>query len=243
MLQFNPFTGGSSQGGLTITTNSTLDISDDHLFINYGSNPDPVATIRSYLIKGYNGGAWNGTGAAIDTSAPTSISTYGVGYADGADHVVTGLSSGQIEIKYTLVGDANLDGLVTGDDFTLLVANIGKAAAAWDKGDFNYDGLVTGDDFTATRRQPWQSGQRSDGGNTCQRLCGDRCVRGGEWLDGGCSGAGDGGIFDDSRSGVYDTTPSQRTIDLGSNGGRAVAVLFFECFQGLAGHLVGQFLQ
>ncbi len=65
------------------------------------------------------------------------------------DHVVTGLSSGQIEVKYTLLGDANLDGLVTGDDFTILVGNLGKAVSGWDKGDFLYTGLVTGDDFTA----------------------------------------------------------------------------------------------
>jgi hypothetical protein len=147
ILRFNPSSGGSSQGALTIAPNSTLDLNNDHFFVNYGSNPDPVATIRSYLISGFNHGSWNGPG--IDTSAPTSDSTYAIGYADGADNVVAGLSSGQIEIKYTLVGDANLDGLVTGDDFTILAANLGKSAAAWDKGDFNYDGVVSGDDFTA----------------------------------------------------------------------------------------------
>ncbi len=62
--------------------------------------------------------------------------------------MVTGLSATQVEIKYTLYGDANLDGLVSGDDFTILVGNLGKSVSAWDQGDFNYDGLVTGDDFT-----------------------------------------------------------------------------------------------
>jgi len=81
--------------------------------------------------------------------AAASNHGYSLGYADGADKVVTGLSSGQIEVKYTLLGDANLDGLVTGDDFTILVGNLGKAVAGWDKGDFLYTGSVTGDDFTA----------------------------------------------------------------------------------------------
>jgi PEP-CTERM motif len=28
------------------------------------------------------------------------------------------------------------------------VGNLGKSDAAWDKGDFNYDGVVSGDDFS-----------------------------------------------------------------------------------------------
>ncbi len=109
--------------------------------------PDPGgsidATIRGYLINGFNGTA----GGAIVSSA-ASGALFGVGYADGADGVVAGLSSGQLEIKYTLYGDANLDGLVSGDDFTILAANLGKSVSNWDQGDFNYDGLVNGDDFT-----------------------------------------------------------------------------------------------
>ena len=62
--------------------------------------------------------------------------------------MVAGLSSGQIEIKYTLLGDADLDGSVTGSDFTILASNLGKSVTAWDQGDFDYDGSVTGSDFT-----------------------------------------------------------------------------------------------
>ncbi len=61
---------------------------------------------------------------------------------------MSGLSSGQIEVKFTLYGDANLDGLVSGDDFTILASNLGKQVSGWDQGDFNYDGVVSGDDFT-----------------------------------------------------------------------------------------------
>ncbi len=144
--------GLATEGGLTIATNSTLDIANNHAIIGYtGSAATEDATIRGYLISGRNGGAWNGTTGIISTgSSGTGVAAgYSVGYADGADHVVTGLSSGQIEVKYTLLGDANLDGLVTGDDFTILVGNLGKSISGWDKGDFLYTGLVTGDDFTA----------------------------------------------------------------------------------------------
>jgi hypothetical protein len=70
-----------------------------------------------------------------------------VGYADGADGVVAGLTSGQIEVKYTLLGDANLDGLVNGADFNILAANFNQSITGWDQGDFNYDGVVNSADF------------------------------------------------------------------------------------------------
>ena len=58
------------------------------------------------------------------------------------------LPPGQIEIMYTLLGDANLDGKVNGTDFNLMATNFNQAVTdGWDKGDFNYDGKVNGSDF------------------------------------------------------------------------------------------------
>ncbi len=148
LLQFSPGIGGVTIESLSIANNGLLDLTNNHLIINYSSS-DPIAAIRGYLITGRNGGTWNGTtGITSSVAALPANNHYALGYADGADHVVTGLSSGQIEIKYTLIGDANLDGVVSGDDFTILTDNLGKSVAAWDQGDFNYDGLVNGDDFT-----------------------------------------------------------------------------------------------
>ncbi len=144
--------GASSLSSLIISGTGSLNITNNHVIIGYtGSPANADSTIRGYLLSGRNAGAWNGaTGIVSSGSSGTGVATgYSIGYADGADHIVTGLSSGQIEVKYTLLGDANLDGLVTGDDFTILVGNLGKAVAGWDKGDFLYTGLVTGDDFTA----------------------------------------------------------------------------------------------
>jgi hypothetical protein len=53
--------------------------------------------------------------------------------------------------KYTYFGDANLDGQVTGDDYTVIDANLNTTpapGAAWLSGDMNLDGIVTGDDYT-----------------------------------------------------------------------------------------------
>ncbi|MGA2441323.1 MAG: choice-of-anchor Q domain-containing protein [Tepidisphaeraceae bacterium] len=134
---------------LNINPGGTLDLADNEMLINYGADADPLATIASYVANGYNGGGWNGPGI-VSTAAqvPTNGSVYGLGYADGKDGVVAGLSSGQIEVKYTLLGNANLDGLVNAADFTILAANFNQPVTGWDQGDFNYDGLVNAADFT-----------------------------------------------------------------------------------------------
>ncbi len=135
--------------GISIS-GGTLDLSDNEMFITYGSGSDPMSVIYSYLQSGYNNGNWNGPGI-ISTSAhtPTNGLNYGLGFSDGIDGIVSGLSSGQIEIRYTLLGDANLDGTVNGSDFSILSANFGLGYTNWDQGNFLFGSSVNGSDFSA----------------------------------------------------------------------------------------------
>ncbi len=129
-----------------------FDLSNNHMFIDYGSASDPIATIVGFIKSGFNGGNWNGPGIISSTAQiPTNGFRYGIGWADGNDgtHAVAGLSSGQIELKYTLLGDANLDGIVNGSDFSILAANFGKGVTNWDQGNFLYTSSVNGSDFAA----------------------------------------------------------------------------------------------
>ncbi|MGA2439439.1 MAG: family 16 glycosylhydrolase [Tepidisphaeraceae bacterium] len=136
-------------GNLQIIGAGSLNVQSYGVFINYGSGADPVSAIAGYIKSGYNSAGWNGPGIISTTAqTPTDGLSYGVGYADGADGVVSGLASGQVEIKYALLGDANLDGLVNAADFTILAANFNQPVTGWDQGDFNYDGLVNAADFT-----------------------------------------------------------------------------------------------
>ncbi|HEX4053873.1 MAG TPA: hypothetical protein VHX86_06380 [Tepidisphaeraceae bacterium] len=145
-LQLATGSGASAIGSLTINAGATLDIANNHLFINYGAGADPKVTILSYLKSGYNNGAWNGPG--IDSSAAAaSGGRYAVGFADAADNSGANLTSGQIEVAYTLYGDANLDGVVNSVDFGTIAANFGKQVSGWDEGDFDYNGVVNSIDF------------------------------------------------------------------------------------------------
>jgi len=136
-------TGQTTLWSLSITGGGRFDIGNNNVVISDpGGSID--STIRAYLASGYNGGHWNGAG--IDTTAPTGAS-YGIGWADGAAGGISGITSGQLEIKYTLYGDVNLDGLVNGSDFNIVAANFNQSITGWDQGDFNYDGLVNSADF------------------------------------------------------------------------------------------------
>jgi autotransporter-associated beta strand protein len=155
-VQLGAGTGVETLSSLSIGAAGAFDVNNNHIIISYaGSQATEDALIRGYLVAGYAGGAWNGDG--LDSSAANALfasgnTHYGLGYADGADlngstPVVAGLGAGNIEVKYTLYGDANLDGVVNGTDFGILAAHFGQQVSAWDQGDFNYDGVVNGTDF------------------------------------------------------------------------------------------------
>jgi len=140
--------GANTISALSITSNGTLDIGNNHIFIDYGSGSDPISSIVALIASGYAGGSWTGTGIT-STAAQSNSGSYGIGYADySPTYNPAGLSSGQLEIAYTLLGDANLDDKVNGTDFTLMAANFNDSVTnGWDEGDFNYSGTVNGDDF------------------------------------------------------------------------------------------------
>ena len=81
---------------------------------------------------------WPAGPAIISSSIASDDSvsgfSYGIGYADGKDGEVAGLVSGEIEISYTLLGDANLDGTVNTEDFTPFSHNINQNGGVGSRG-------------------------------------------------------------------------------------------------------------
>ncbi len=162
MLQLGESTGVAQMTSLSITGNGTLDIRNDRIIIDYGSGPDPIASIEQWIHNGYYGlpgPSIISSDVATDDAASGFL--YGIGYADGADGVVAGLPSGEIEIMFTLLGDGNLDGQVNAEDFTLFSQSLGETGM-WDDGDFNYDGSVNAEDFTLFSHNLGQSAVLAD---------------------------------------------------------------------------------
>lgn len=109
-----------------------------------------ASTVRQYLVNGYNAGAWNGTAAAIVSTAAAQSSPsapWTLGYATGgADLAGVAIPAGQTLVKYTIPGDADLSGTVDFNDFLSLQNDYGSSGD-WAQGDFNYDGVVDYNDY------------------------------------------------------------------------------------------------
>jgi fibronectin-binding autotransporter adhesin len=150
VLQLAP--GSSDQtASLTVQSGASVDVTNGTLVIHYGTGfgaVDPVATIRGYLVSGFNasgpGPKWTGTG--INSSlAAANPGVFSVGYADGknaTDVANTGVPAGEVEVKYTVAGDANLSGGVDLSDLVIVASDFGQTGDDWAEGDVNYDGNV-----------------------------------------------------------------------------------------------------
>lgn len=157
----------SNSGRTVVGTSSALSITgdlDNTGTIDVGGiviiNKPAVSSltaVASQVASGFAGGLWNGIG--IDSS-PAALNTdmhkTGVGYAVASDLGMTGggtfagqsVNDTSVIVRYTLIGDSNLDAQVNALDFNALATHYGNTAAVWSDGDFNYDGVVNALDFT-----------------------------------------------------------------------------------------------
>jgi hypothetical protein len=139
---FSPSPGTAVIHGLGIpnlNNSGRLDIGNAG-FSYISENP---GSVPQYLKAGYNGGSWNGTGAAIvSSSAAASAGTRSVGWV-GASTINT--------VKYTTSGDVDLSGRTDFNDFMTL-QNHYQSAGVWQQGDLNYDGVVDQKDFAILKK-------------------------------------------------------------------------------------------
>jgi hypothetical protein len=140
-----------SAGGWT----GTLDLTNSDLDVSAGS----LGTITNQVATGFGGGTWNGAGITSSIAANNSSHLTAIGVIQnnqsGAalftagnplDGTIPGI--GDIIVKYTWYGDANLDGKVDGSDYTRIDSGYLAHATGWFNGDFNYDGVINGSDYT-----------------------------------------------------------------------------------------------
>jgi hypothetical protein len=110
--------------------------------------------MKDLIVSGYNGGAWNGP--RIYSSFAAANPQTGIGYAEASDVLPisgtqtatfcgTTVDGTSTLARYTLLGDATLDGQVGFADLVRLAQNYNGTDKFWPDGDFNYDGAV---DFT-----------------------------------------------------------------------------------------------
>ncbi|HWB54804.1 MAG TPA: dockerin type I repeat-containing protein, partial [Tepidisphaeraceae bacterium] len=141
---------------LSMSNGSTIDLSSNDLIIDY-TGASPYLQIRSDLFAGYNDNKWNGGGIFSSAAGANSKHNTALAYDEASDlygligsgttHVDgETVDSTTIVIKYTWIGDLNMDGFVTATDFNWM-SPVGTTNAGWANGDFNYDGIVNADDY------------------------------------------------------------------------------------------------
>jgi autotransporter-associated beta strand protein len=133
----------------------TLDLNDEDAILTATS----LTTVKNLLTTGYNNGAWTGNGitsaqaAAIAADFANTHKT-ALAYATAQQINASTFNNEPVNltdvlIRYTLAGDANLDGTVDSNDFSALATHFNLATQTWALGDFNFDGRVNALDFNA----------------------------------------------------------------------------------------------
>jgi hypothetical protein len=129
---------------LSIAATSVLDLTDNDLVVNNGHFADIFNLVRAGFDDYVGITSSDSDGSQILALFDNAL--VGAGNWQGVS-----IASTAIVGKYTYFGDVNLDGQVTGDDYTVIDANLNTdppVGLEWLSGDANLDGIVTGDDYT-----------------------------------------------------------------------------------------------
>ncbi len=133
----------------TLSNSGLLDLTNNDLI----APPTALSTITAQIKQGLGGtiGITSSTAAADSTHRTALgeiVNDNGAGTPiyntfDGANVV-----DGDVLVKYTWYGDADLSGTVSASDYTLIDNGFNKQLTGWFNGDFNDDGKINGDDYT-----------------------------------------------------------------------------------------------
>jgi hypothetical protein len=140
--------GGASPTG-------TLDLNDNDLVVTTGS----FSTLQALVFAGYRGGPdTTATGIVSSTSqnvhgGTTILALFDNSLAGFPDYPFNSghtIAANAIVGKYTYIGDTNMDGQVTPQDYTATDSNLGTSvdpAISWFYGDTNFDGNIDPTDY------------------------------------------------------------------------------------------------
>jgi hypothetical protein len=121
-----------------------VDVTNNSLVINYGSAmDDPVTTIQADLAAAYAAHYAEPGLSITSTTAASHPTAFVLGYSDNP-------TTDQLEIMFTIPGDATLDGHTNFNDLLVIAQHFGQTpppGLAWTEGDVNYDGVVNFNDL------------------------------------------------------------------------------------------------
>jgi fibronectin-binding autotransporter adhesin len=170
-------TGALGINGLAGAWLGVMDMTSNDMIVHNTSTvaaATTLANITSQIQEGYNNGTWTGAAGGITSSSAAAVAASLAAHTTTGPQTVLGIevnnfgttptalfstfdgqtvTTSDVLVKYTMVGDADLSGHVNGTDYTLIDNGFNSQPTAtpltgWRNGDFNYDGKINGDDYT-----------------------------------------------------------------------------------------------
>jgi autotransporter-associated beta strand protein len=149
-------------------TGGQVDVTGNGLIVDYapsdaaGDNA-ALTSVRGKIVNGFNAGgpAWQGNGIVSSTAASNTSAAVGYAlasevlpFANGTSDTFLGsaVDPSSVVARYTLGGDATMDGSVDFNDLVKLAQNYNSKVSDsteswWTHGDFTYDGIVDFNDL------------------------------------------------------------------------------------------------
>lgn len=135
--------------GIGIGGNTTINISNNALLIDYtGAGNSPFEAMKFYTAQGMT------TGVGLISGLTASNPKMGVGVVEASSigsptsYLGTSIDATTVIARYTLKGDADLNGTVGFDDLVSLAQKY-NAAGSWRDGDSDYSGTVDFNDLVS----------------------------------------------------------------------------------------------
>ena len=134
-------------GSLSITDGGQFDVTNNGLIVNWYGSSNAYSAVWDLVQSGRDGEAWDKSGI-ISSTALLDTTHYGVGIADNSDSRMqlssflgqTLYGTDQVLIRYTYLGDTDLDGIVDATDYSNFVSGTLGSGSGWEYGDFEYAG-------------------------------------------------------------------------------------------------------
>jgi hypothetical protein len=151
VLRVGAFNAPAAGGG-------RVDLTRNGMIVDYAAGASPLADVAAAVARGYHGGAWDGPGIT-SADAATAPTRSAVGYAEantvlrpGETFLGQAVDDTAVLVRFTLSGDATLDGVVDFDDLVAVAQNYNRGSPIgdprrWREGDFTYDGVVDFNDL------------------------------------------------------------------------------------------------
>jgi hypothetical protein len=148
----------------TGTNTGRVDLQRNAMVVDHpaGSEQATLVAVRDHIVSGYNKGDWKGPGITSTNAATESGKALGYApakevlpFANGATtdtFLGTTVDDTSVVVRYTLAGDATLDGKTDFNDLVKLAQNYNTTVSTttdswWTHGDFTYDGITDFNDL------------------------------------------------------------------------------------------------